>query len=144
MADKALHSLPETPLASGRVAELHQWGDGLVVKLWRRGGQEDAEREARIARAAYEDGAATPKVIEVVEVKGRGGIVFERVDGPTMVTTLTTQPWSVFRCARQFAELQANLHHCPAPPELISAHAALEAGIQRADGLTKVDVRYPV
>jgi aminoglycoside phosphotransferase (APT) family kinase protein len=128
-------SVNSRPLASGRVAEVYEWGDGLVVKLWRRDGHEDAAREARIARAACAGGARTPEVIELVEVEGRAGIVFERVDGPTMVRALTSQPWRLLQLARQLAELQAGLHRCPAPPGLDSLHHALERDIRRAQGL---------
>src|SRR5512134_133778 len=125
------------PFASGRAAELFEWGSGRVIKLWRSGGQVEAHREARIARAACEGGAATPKVIEVVEVDGRGGIVFERADGPTMVAALTTKPWTLISLAQQLAELQASLHRCPAPPGLESAPQAFESNIRRASGLSE-------
>jgi aminoglycoside phosphotransferase (APT) family kinase protein len=122
-------------LASGRVAEVYEWGEGRVLKLWRRGGGQDAEREAGIARAAHDGGVFTPAVFELVEVAGRAGIVFERADGPTMVRALLDRPWRLFQLARQLAELQAGLHRCAAPPGLRTVHQRLERAIRRAAGL---------
>lgn len=52
----------------------------------------------------------TPKFIEMVEIDGRMGLVYERVEGPSMLKLIMTRPWQLFSLARQFAELHTRIH----------------------------------
>ena len=117
-------------IARGRTAEVFAWGDNQVLKLflegWPRG---YAEREAQVTQAVHEAGLPAPAVEGVVEVDGRLGIVFERVDGPSMLKVLTTKPWQVVRLARILAELQAAMHSCEVP-ELPSLRGAVQGAIR--------------
>ena len=84
------------PIAQGRTAEIYAWGEGQVVKLfrdWVPAGQ--AAFEAQVAQAAQATGVPMPAVGEIVEVDGRFGLVYERVDGPTMDETLQRKPWKL-------------------------------------------------
>jgi len=51
-----------------------------------------------------------PAVFDVVDLDDRSGIIYERVDGPSMLAALTRQPWAVLRCARLLADLHLNIH----------------------------------
>ncbi len=70
------------PIAEGRTAELYPWGEGKVLKLYHTGfPPEGVEHETRAARAIAAAGLPVPAAGEIVEIKGRRGIVFERVQG---------------------------------------------------------------
>lgn len=58
----------------------------------------------------YATGLPVPAVEGVIEVNGRHGIIFERVDGPTLLSRMTAQPWTLIQSARLLAELQARMH----------------------------------
>ncbi len=113
-------------IAQGRTAEVFAWGDKQVLKLflegWPRG---DAEREARSAQVVHDAGLPAPAVEGIVEVDGRPGIVFERVEGPSMLNVLMSKPWKTPKLARTLAELQAQLHSCEVP-ELRSLRGAVQ------------------
>jgi aminoglycoside phosphotransferase (APT) family kinase protein len=102
------------PIARGRTAEVFTWQDGQVLKLfydwvpptW-------VETEAKASRAVYEAGLPAPAVGGVVEADGRRGIVFERVEGPSMLAEWKSKPWALARSARQLAELHAAIHALP-------------------------------
>ncbi|MGQ0600677.1 MAG: phosphotransferase family protein [Anaerolineales bacterium] len=122
-------------IGAGRQAEVFAWGEGRVLKLYRRAEAErDAYAEAEYTRLAYAAGAAArsavgeahsrvslarfagapaPAVYETVLVEGRPGVVYERLSGPTMLSVLVAQPWRVTALARQMAEVHAQLHRCP-------------------------------
>ena len=88
----ALTTLGEK-LAAGGTAELYACDEGHVVKLYWEGASRDAaEREASRAAAARRAGAPCPAVREVVMIDERPGVVFERVDGPSMLKRLTADP----------------------------------------------------
>jgi aminoglycoside phosphotransferase (APT) family kinase protein len=106
-----------------------------VLKLYHGPWREMAEREAAIGRMAYAAGVPTPRVDEIVEIEGRVGIIFERVNGPTLLHAMFTHPWETPRLARAFAELHLAVHRARVP-ELPSAKAALEWAMRNAEGLT--------
>lgn len=122
-------------LATGSTAEIYALGTDQVLKLYHRGSRPDAaQREADNARTARGAGVPAPAVIEVIVQDGRAGLVFERVDGPTMLDCIAADPSTVEAHAAELARLQALLHACPGaglPPQ----RQQLEAGIDRVTGL---------
>jgi hypothetical protein len=74
-----------TPIASGRTAEIFPWGDGHILKLTRADFPSHlADQEWRNARIAWEAGARVPKPVDIIDVAGRRGVIFDRVDGPNI------------------------------------------------------------
>jgi uncharacterized protein (TIGR02172 family) len=129
-----LYTLDNAELVgSGRAAEVFAWGDGRVLKLFRRPDDPAAaEREFASTRAVHALGIPVPSAYEVIEVAGRYGIVFERVGGPSLIQYVQARPWALFRAANLLAELHARLHGCAAPAELPSQHELLHARINAA------------
>jgi aminoglycoside phosphotransferase (APT) family kinase protein len=125
----------EKPLAYGRQAEIFAWEEGQVIKLFSHNQPEDVQREFKIAQSAYRQGARTPQPLAVVEKNGRPGIVFEQVEGPSLLRLLGLRPWQAIFLARQFAELHHTVHRCKAP-ELPSARPELEKIIQSRQELS--------
>ena len=70
----------------------------------------------------------------MVEVDGRTGIVFERIDGHTIDGPELAIPWTGARYARMCAELHAAVHSLELP-EAVSQRERLEGAIQKAPGL---------
>jgi Ser/Thr protein kinase RdoA (MazF antagonist) len=104
-------------LASGRTAEIYPWDDGRILKLHRAGSaRSEALRELVVNRRVTDVGIPAPRVFEgdaadgLVEVGDRVGILFERVDGPSMLADLATHPWRLTHHARTLAELHARMH----------------------------------
>jgi tRNA A-37 threonylcarbamoyl transferase component Bud32 len=100
-----------SPIAEGRTAEIYLWGDGHVLKLYRDWCPPDwVEYEARIARIVYEAGIPSPAVSEIVDVNGRRGLIYQRLEGITMVQDLKGRPWMLWKHAHSLAELQCKIH----------------------------------
>jgi Ser/Thr protein kinase RdoA (MazF antagonist) len=131
------------PIAIGRTAEVYEWQDGQVLKLfydWVPKAQVDFE--ARIARVVHETGLPVPAVGDAIEMDGRQGLLYERVAGSTMLEQLRSRPWRVTDYARQLARLQSDMHaHSPVAAlpkqhgrlrERIEQVAALPEGIRAA------------
>lgn len=103
-------------ISRGRTAEIYNWKDDQVLKLFLAEYPFNyAEHEAQITEAAYKAGLPVPAVKGVVEVEGRGGIVFERVEGPIMGKAVASKPWKLAHYARMLAELHARMHSCEMP-----------------------------
>lgn len=80
-----LKELSSTPIAQGRTAEIFPWNDRNILKLYRDWCPPDwVEYEARIARAVFEAGVPSPAAGEIVEINGRRGLIYERLEGISM------------------------------------------------------------
>jgi thiamine kinase len=99
------------PLASGRTADVYAWGDGFILKRFHEWFDLDSiQYEARISRAVHASGLPVPLVGELLQVRGRHGLVYERVDGPSMLEILQRRPWGFLHYARRLAALHAQIH----------------------------------
>ncbi|MEJ2759761.1 MAG: aminoglycoside phosphotransferase family protein, partial [Anaerolineales bacterium] len=102
-------------LADGRTAEVYAWGDNQIVKLYREGWtRRTAEFEYRQALASQQTGYRVPQVERVIDLDGRIGIIYQRVDGPTMLAVLRQKMYRFPYFARQMADLHAEMHTKPA------------------------------
>lgn len=123
-------------IAEGRTAEIFAWADGQVLKLFRIGySAEVSTHEASIATTIFAAGAPCPTIGELVEADGRFGIVYERVDGPSLETLVRAQPWRIAPIARLLAETQVAVQGC-AVPGLPARRERLAQQIRAAAPLT--------
>ena len=77
------------PFAVGRTAEVYAWEDNTILKLYHAWCPPDwVEREVHIARAVYQSGIPAPAVGEIIEIDGRHGIIYERVNGSSMLDAI--------------------------------------------------------
>jgi len=105
------------PIALGRTAEIYAWQEGQILKLFHNRFSLNAiEYEARVGRAVHNLGLPVPAVLgEIIQVNERNGLVYERVDGISLLQLFSSRPWRLVKYARLLAELQAKMHSHPAP-----------------------------
>ncbi len=98
---------------SGATADVHAYGDGRVLKLFRQRAPHQ-ENEALAARVAADAGLPTPRVLSdgLIEVDDRDAIIFDRVGGITMQQHVEENPDDAEASGRALAELQARMHAC--------------------------------
>ena len=127
-------------MGKGFTSDVYSWGEGRVLKLFHDWVPRfRAEREYRITRAVHAAGLPTPAVHDVLDVEGRRGIVFDRVEGVSMLTCVQAKPWTMFAAVRQLAELHAQIHRCAAPAELSSQRDRIANGIEAARELSTAE-----
>lgn len=91
--------------------------------------------EARHAVAAHEAGIPTPMVLDVVDVDGRASIVFERVDGLSMLDRLAARSAESEQLAIEMADLQREMHRTSAPTDFPELCERVAGKIATADAL---------
>jgi tRNA A-37 threonylcarbamoyl transferase component Bud32 len=124
-----------TPIAEGRTAEIYEWNEGQILKLYHAWCPPHwVEDESKVARAIHEAGIPSPAVGEIVEVNQRRGLVYERLIGNSMLQEMTARPWTFRKHARSLAELQSQINQLSIP-ELPSYHEGLMYTVQRAPHL---------
>ena len=75
------------------MAEIFAWGDRHILKLVRFEFPPDAAAyEAHCVRVVLASGLKIPAIVDVVTVNGRSGIIYERVNGPTMLASFMAEP----------------------------------------------------
>ncbi len=100
--------LNQKPIAYGRTAEVYAWEDHHVLKLfydWV--SAESIVYEARIHRTVQAYFEKLPRLMDEIEIEGRKGIIFERVDGAPLIEVLFSD---LTKSAGQFRQM-AQLHH---------------------------------
>jgi aminoglycoside phosphotransferase (APT) family kinase protein len=116
----------------GRTAEVHAWRDGEIVKLLRAEFPDTlGELEARAAARVVAAGLAAPRFVGTTRVDGRFGLVYERVDGPSMLAVIAERPERALDLAARLAELHAAMHEQPGG-ELPAAAEGLGQAIRAA------------
>jgi Ser/Thr protein kinase RdoA (MazF antagonist) len=128
--------LLDQPIARGRTADVYDWDEGHVLKLFQDWFPlEDAEYELRIARAVHASGVKSPAVGDLIHVHGRNGLIYERIAGESMLAMFRRRPWLPLRYSRIFAELQAQMHEKPFQADVPTLHGRLQRRISRLDTL---------
>ena len=69
-----------------------------------------ARYEAHVGALIRAAGVPAPAVLALIEHERRGGVVYERVNGPSMNQLLEHAPWRVEQLAQIFAATHAALH----------------------------------
>ncbi|HEU5318698.1 MAG TPA: aminoglycoside phosphotransferase family protein [Chloroflexota bacterium] len=116
-------SAPPAPLlgpllARGATAEVFSTGGDRVIKLLLPGRpRAAAAREAALGQLVNRLGIPAPQVHDLVEIDGRHGVIFERIDGPSMLDAIVAQPWRVLRLAPLLGTLHARIHRAPLPAD---------------------------
>jgi tRNA A-37 threonylcarbamoyl transferase component Bud32 len=106
-----LKDLSSRRIAEGRTAVIYSWDGGHILKLFRDWCPSDwVEYEARIARAVYAAGVPSPAAGEIIEFNGRRGLIYERLDGISMLQDMNIRPWMSLKYARQLAEIQVQIN----------------------------------
>lgn len=103
---------PGALLASGRDADIFEYGPGTVLRRARSG--RSLAREAEAMAHAHRHGYPVPEVVELSDDETE--LVLERVDGPSLLAQAARRPWTLARHGRLLADLLVRLGELPPPP----------------------------
>ena len=124
---------PGKLVAVGRTAEVYARGEQQVLKLYRDWCPPHwVDFEARIGRIVQDAGLPVPAVGDIMEINGRRGLVYERLNGVSMFGTIVARPWTIIRFGRLMAELHAAMHAIQAPSDLPDQRGRFKGAIERA------------
>ena len=128
-------------IRTGRTAEIFAWGDDRVLKLFMDWCPNSwIESEEKLSRLVYESGLSVPAVEGIIEVDGRTGIIFERIEGRSMpdliMDEMASSPEGIPRYGEILAELHTSIHSLEIP-DLPSLRDMIEHGIRNAKALSE-------
>lgn len=127
-------------IGKGFTSEVFSWDRSQVVKLFHPWVPHvKVDRELRVTCSIYAAGLPVPRACGLVQVLGREGIVFDHIDGNSMLRQVQGKPWTLFHAIRQLAQLHAQIHDCTGPVELPSLRQQVAEGIDHAPGLSDAE-----
>lgn len=100
-------------IAKGNTADVFEYGEGKVCKLFKSGYDEAAvDREILNTKVMNKTSVKTPGFVEKVQIDGRTGVIYSKVKGPTLLTELKNEMTpEKFACIlKEMATLQKQLH----------------------------------
>nr|MBP9023045.1 aminoglycoside phosphotransferase [Spirochaetota bacterium] len=98
-------------LGKGMTAEVYEWDDDKVLKLYYDSFSKDCvDFEAHVSKTVFEAGVSSPEVFGIVALEGRLGIVFQRICGQSMLRAIEKKPWKLAFYARGMARMHAQMH----------------------------------
>jgi len=97
-------------IAQGRTAEVFEWEKDKILKLFRPGlSKIMIEKEYEISANISNKLSLLPKVYKLIEIDNRSGIIYERINGITMMKVISSKPWKVKKEAQRLAELHKSI-----------------------------------
>ena len=97
-------------IGTGNTAEVFEYEEGKVCKLFVTGyPKEYVELEYRNAKELYRLGIRVPQPFEVVEVSGRNGIIYEKIEGVSLSQYLLERRECLDDCLNEFARLHKEI-----------------------------------
>lgn len=97
-------------MATGRTAEVFDLGDGTVVKLLRDGFRPSMiDDEAARTAAASAAGAPAPASHGSVDIGGRYGVVFDKVEGELLLDEAVGEPFRLRSWGKKLADIHAEV-----------------------------------
>ncbi|MGN1160166.1 MAG: aminoglycoside phosphotransferase family protein [Lachnospiraceae bacterium] len=99
-------------IGNGRTADVFEWQDGKVCKLFRKGyPQEYVKIEYHNARILFDLGISVPEPYETIHIDGRDGIVYEKINGKTLSGYLSDVPGNMSDVLEVFVNEHRKLLH---------------------------------
>jgi aminoglycoside phosphotransferase (APT) family kinase protein len=98
-------------IASGRDADIFEYGPGLVLRRSTTGRSQ--AHEARVMEHVASRGFRVPYVHELRASDTE--LVMDRIEGPSMLDAIARQPWTLWRHGATLARLHDQLHEIDAP-----------------------------
>ena len=132
--------MSDTIIGYGRTADVVSYDQARVIKLFKPFMNGAAiDREFRFASIAYRERLPTPRPVEVVTRDGRTGIVYERVEGTSLLRMISDKPLRLSAFAKEMAELHCRINAVAYDDPEQSQKRNIEGAIMRTPDLEEND-----
>ncbi|GIP22176.1 phosphotransferase family protein [Paenibacillus sp. J22TS3] len=98
-------------ISEGRTAEVFAQGQDKILKLYRNGFPMEAVKyEYEVNRIVALLGIPAPRAYDLMDFDHKKGIVFERIEGSTLLRRCVQSPNELHHLTREFADLHDRIH----------------------------------
>jgi tRNA A-37 threonylcarbamoyl transferase component Bud32 len=125
-------------IARGGQADIHDYGNGKVIRVPRRPQDYDRIRyEYKVYLSLSGSNVAAPKVYELIEVNGAFSIIMERILGTSMMDQIKKQPQLIRRKAIDLANMHLGLLKVNADVSITNSKDQAKYCISKSGSLTE-------
>ncbi|MFT2111127.1 phosphotransferase [Marinomonas sp. 2405UD68-3] len=126
-------------IGSGHWANVYEYNNDHVIKLFHKHvDQSIAQYEFEVSNKIYKLGISTPAAYDLVQLDIQKGIVFQKVNGSTLVEEVAHSPFKLMLYVKQSAQLFAHVHKLKATG-LMSFKFQLSERISLANQLDQIE-----
>ena len=125
-------------IGQGRTADVFRYGESKVIKVFHHEFDWLAYEEYAKVKHIDSIGVPVPQVYDFVDNDGKKGIVYEYVQGISMLNLMQRNPFKVVQYAKRLADLHATIHK-KTLPSLPNIKESLSAMIQNVQSITQVE-----
>jgi aminoglycoside phosphotransferase (APT) family kinase protein len=98
-------------IGEGRTAEIFALDDHRIAKVFRSHVPDHfIDRELKISETVQGLGIKVPKVYGIEIINEKNAIIYEKVDGNTLISTLAKKPWHAKEVGQKMARLHYEVH----------------------------------
>ncbi len=99
-------------LGMGNTANVYQWGNTEAIKIFhdQERSRYEASKEAKNAEIINNLNLRAPRFCGTLEYEGKQCLLYERINGPTMLMQIAPTISSISYYAKQLAQLQVEIH----------------------------------
>lgn len=120
-------------IGQGRTAEVFEYGQDKILKLFRADMPKNMiEKEYEFSTNICKVIKCVPKVYTFIEADDRCGIIYERINGKTMMEVIASKPWRAKKEAQCLAELHKAIQQ-KVDFELYDCKASLKYNISKTE-----------
>ena len=125
-------------IGQGRTANVYQYGEGKVIKVFHQEFMQLAYEEYHTAHNIASVGIPAPDVYDFVDIDNKKGIIYEYVQGINMLHLMRKNPFKMVKYAKQLADLQAKINSKTAPT-LTNIKESISATIRNVQSIKQTD-----
>jgi len=128
----------EKLIGQGRTADVFSYSENKVIKVFHKEFAQLAYEEYATAQKIESLGLPAPYVYDFIDTDNKKSIVYEYVQGISMLNLMQRNPFKVVRYAKLLADLQAEIHSRPITA-LTNIKESISATIRNVQSLNEAD-----
>jgi len=139
--------MERTLIGNGRTADVYEYDQFTIIKLFKKSmNPASVQNEYKIAQFAFSCNVSTPKPISFIQENDKIGIVYEKVNGITMLNKLLQNPLQISQIAKNMARLHYSINCIEYENENYNQKKYLKDCIQNTqlidDGKKEIILKY--
>jgi uncharacterized protein (TIGR02172 family) len=120
-----------------RTADVFEYGDNAIVKIFKpEFSNSQADKEQNLHTIVQNFGLPVPKLYDVIAYEGRKGLVYQKINGVTMLNLINENPNRMPEYAKDMASLHIDIGLCKIDCEMESINKKYASWINNIDIFT--------
>lgn len=94
----------------GRTAEVYEYNNDCILKLYYNEKEDLIKKEYNFAKYVFENNITTPEPIEIVNINNKCGIIFQKINGESLLKNILNNIFMIKILFKKMANLHYNIN----------------------------------